>query len=247
MPALPNAAWEAYAWYRSQGMDAASAYISCGYKSRNARHQALRLDVDPNVAFRIQEFRQLALEGNPAPQPPIPPKIKRGTGATSWKAEELVPALHSPTPDTVDPRNLPAPVIPRGRELEEAHAPVDFNALSVGWVRGELFRSIQAAAQDGDHKAAMAGYELMLNSMMVSTKVKRPKETLPASGDQPVSEGAQDAQEVETDDKSKSEVTISVVHQFIGEVADAGRRMSAAKNVTPAVIDGHVDEVDGDG
>ena len=246
MPVLSNAAWEAYAWFRAQGMDAAEAYVLCGYTARNARHQALRLDVDPNVAFRIQEFRQMALDGNPAPQPAIPPKMKRGRGATSWKTEELVPALHSPTPDTVDPRNLPAPVIPRGRELEEAHAPVDFNALSVGWVRGELFRTIQEASKDGDHKAAMAGFELLLNSMMVSTKVKRPKETLPASGDPQSSEVTTGSQEAETDDNAKPEVTISVVHQFIGEVADAGRRMSAAKDITPAVIDGHADEVDGD-
>jgi len=245
MPALTNPAHEAYAWFRAQGHDAAEAYVACGYKSKNARAAALRLDVDPRVAFRTQEYRQMVLEGTLPPQPPLPVRLKRGSGA--HKPDALVTTLPSvPRPSAPDPRNLPMPRLPRDAQLEEAHAPVDFNAPSVGWVRGELFRAIHDAKEAGDFKNVMAGFELMLASMAVSTKIVKPKETtLP---EKPQAEAGEKAKEPETtNDPVSREVTISVVHQFVGEMATSSGGKPAPKDITPKVIDGDSHEVDGDG
>lgn len=247
MPALANPAHEAYAWFRAQGHDPAEAYAAVGYKTRDRRSSGLRLDVDPHVAHRIQEYRQMVLDGTLPPQPPLPPRMKRGAGATNWKPEQLVQVLPSTSQmSPPDPRNLPAPVVPRGRELEEAHAPVDFTAPSVGWIRGELFRAIQDAKEAGDFKNVMTGFELMLASMAVSTKVPKAKDAVLPKGPEESKEAAPTQENETANDPVQREVTISVVHQFIGEMANGSGGKPTPKDITPKTIDGDSHEVDGD-
>lgn len=235
MPALPIPSHEAFAWFYAEGHPAAYCYRTVGYAKSNAKYNGEKLARQPDVARRIQEFRDLKAAGFPAPQPGIPPVIRRGKGAARWELNELVTATDL---EASDPRPYPAPVIPRIERTELAHQPLDFNAPSVGWVRQELFKTISEAREQGDYKHAMAGLELMLNSMMVSLGDIRKQPTHKMMHNPPVKPDA---------DNPGEEVTVQVFSRFAQRMADATRNGADSEVTTLDIIDAVINEADGDG